>query len=62
MYALEHALEFEVEGREGNFVKVHVDSGELVVNRSLEGERTWRGPHRGCDRVLILVSVGGNRH
>ena len=60
-YALEHAPGLEDEGQEGDFVKGHVDSGELVVSQSLEGKRTRRGPHRRCDRAHTLVSVGGNQ-
>jgi hypothetical protein len=48
-YALEHAPGFEDEGREGNFVKVHADSGELVVSRRSRTSVTRRGPNRSCE-------------
>jgi len=35
-YALEHAPGFEGEGREGNFVKIHADSGEFSSSSKME--------------------------
>ena len=44
-FALEHAREFDDEGREGKFVTVHANSGELVISRrpraSVHGENRY---------------------
>jgi hypothetical protein len=47
-YALEHAPGFEEEGREGNFVKVQADSGELVISR-----RPRASIHGGNPTVVV---------
>ena len=49
-YALEHAPGFEDEGREGDFVEVHADSGGGFVSRRVVlGQAHGRGAHRSCE-------------
>jgi hypothetical protein len=48
-YALEHAPGFEDEGREGDFVEVHADSGGRFISRRIGRGQTHVGAHRSCE-------------